>query len=273
MTFALNRTLLEGVLKIAEHAGTAMLRIYDSPAQVNVITKSDDTPVTAADHAAHDIIIAGLQQLTPEIPILSEESEQISFAERRQWPRYWLVDPLDGTKEFINRTGEFTVNIALIDDHEPVLGVVTVPVKQWAYVAARGVGAFRVDGGQWRSIAIRKTPDSALAIAGSRRHGAERLEPILQRMEAAGIKVDMTSMGSSLKFCLIAEGKADCYPRLGPTSEWDTGAAQAILTEAGGRVVDTAFQPLTYNRKESLLNPEFFALGDPAFPWATYLRE
>ena len=272
MTFALNRALLEGVLKIAEDAGAAILRIYDSPEQVNVITKSDDTPVTAADHAAHDIIIAGLKRLTPDIPILSEESEQISFAERSQWPRYWLVDPLDGTKEFINRTGEFTVNIALIDHNEPVLGVVTVPVKKWAYVAAQGVGAFRIDAGQWQSISIRKAADKHLAIAGSRRHGAERLEPILQRMESAGIQVDMTSMGSSLKFCLIAEGKADCYPRLGPTSEWDTAAAQAVLHEAGGRVVDTAFQPLTYNRKESLLNPEFFALGDPAFPWASYLK-
>lgn len=273
MTLPLDRALLDAVLKIAADAGAAILRIYDASEQVNVITKSDDTPVTAADHAAHDIIIAGLKQLTPQIPVLSEESEQVAFAERSQWSCYWLVDPLDGTKEFINRTGEFTVNIALIDQHTPVLGVVTVPVKQWAYVAARGVGAFRIDAGQWKPIAIRKVVDGHLAIAGSRRHGAERLEPLLRRMEADGLQVDMTSMGSSLKFCLIAEGKADCYPRLGPTSEWDTAAAQAILTEAGGRVVDTAFRPLTYNHKESLLNPEFFALGDPAFPWADYLRE
>jgi len=273
MTTSFDRALLQGVLTIAEQAGAAILEIYDAPGAVDVITKSDDTPVTAADHAAHDVIMAGLKRLTPDIPILSEESEKVDFAVRSQWTRYWLVDPLDGTKEFINRTGEFTVNIALIDNHIPVLGVVTVPVKGWAYLAAQGVGAFRIDAGQWQPIHIRKTPDKALAIAGSRRHGAERLEPILKRMEDAGISVDMTSMGSSLKFCLIAEGKADCYPRLGPTSEWDTGAAQAILQQAGGQVVDTHFQPLTYNRKESLLNPEFYALGDPSFPWKTYLWE
>lgn len=271
MSQAIDRVLLENVLQIAEAAGEAVLEIYHAPQRVEVITKSDDTPVTAADHAAHKIIVAGLKQLTPDIPVLSEESEQLEFSVRQHWTRYWLVDPLDGTKEFINRTGEFTVNIALIDQHQPVLGVVTVPVKQLAYVAAKGCGAFKIDGGQWQGIRIRTVQDKALAVAGSRRHGAERLEPILKRMEDAGYQVDMTSMGSSLKFCLIAEGKADCYPRLGPTSEWDTGAAQAVLQEAGGQVVDTNFNPLTYNSKESILNPEFFALGDPAFPWSDYL--
>lgn len=271
MTFAIDRALLQGVLDIAEQAGSAILKVYDAPGQVDVITKADDTPVTAADHAAHHVIVAGLQALTPQIPVLSEESEPVAFSQRSQWQRYWLVDPLDGTKEFINRTGEFTVNIALIDQHRPVLGVVTVPVKRQAYVGAQGVGAYRVDGGQWRSIAVRKVPTGALSIAGSRRHGAERLEPILRRIEAAGIEVSMTSMGSSLKFCLIAEGLADCYPRLGPTSEWDTAAAQAVLQEAGGQVVDTAFRPLAYNTKESLLNSEFYALGDADFPWSTYL--
>lgn len=272
MTISIDRTLLEQVLTIAETAGTAILKIYDSPDRVEVITKSDDTPVTAADHAAHKIIVASLQKLTPDIPVLSEESEQLAFSVRSQWPTYWLVDPLDGTKEFINRTGEFTVNIALIDQHQPVLGVVTVPVKNMAYVGAQKCGAFKIENGNWKSIGIRKAPTNALSIAGSRRHGAEKLEPILKRIEAAGIKVDMTSMGSSLKFCLIAEGAADCYPRMGPTSEWDTGAAQAVLQEAGGRVVDTAFNPLTYNCKESILNPEFFALGDPEFPWQQYLH-
>lgn len=271
MSLNIDRALLQGVLAIAERAGAAILEIYDAPGQVDVITKADDTPVTAADHAAHDVILAGLRALTPDLPVLSEEAAPEDFALRRQWSRYWLVDPLDGTKEFINRTGEFTVNIALIEGHEPVLGVVTVPVKRLAYVAARGEGACKVEQGQWQRIGIRKVPPGALAIAGSRRHGAERLEPILRRIEAAGIQVNMTSMGSSLKFCLIAEGRADCYPRLGPTSEWDTAAAQAILQEAGGSVVSTDFQPLTYNTKASLLNPEFYALGDPDFPWATYL--
>ena len=271
MSQQIDRALLESVLRIAEEAGIAILKIYDSSEQVEVITKSDDTPVTAADHAAHKIIVAGLKAMTPEIPVLSEESEQIAFSVRSGWERYWLVDPLDGTKEFINRTGEFTVNIALIEHHQPVLGVVTVPVKKLAYVGAKGCGAFKIEEGQWQSIQIRQAPEKALSVAGSRRHGAERLEPILKRMEDAGYDVNMTSMGSSLKFCLIAEGKADCYPRLGPTSEWDTGAAQAVLQEAGGRVVDTGFNPLTYNMKESILNPEFYALGDPAFPWQDFL--
>ena len=203
--------------------------------------------------------------------MLSEESEQLDFSVRSQWSCYWLVDPLDGTKEFINRTGEFTVNIALIDEHQPVLGVVTVPEKNLAYVAARGAGAFKITAGDWQPIHIRPVESGRLGVVGSRRHGAEKLAPILARMEAAGYQVEMASMGSSLKFCLIAEGAADCYPRLGPTSEWDTGAAQAVLMEAGGCVVDTGFNPLSYNQKESLLNPEFFALGDPQFSWRDYL--
>ncbi len=271
MSFNIDRNLLENVLRIAEEAGTAILKIYNADQQVEVMTKSDDSPVTVADHAAHKIIMAGLKALTPDIPVLSEESDQVDFSVRSQWARYWLVDPLDGTKEFINRTEEFTVNIALIEQHQPVLGVVTVPVRQLAYVGAKGSGAFRVDGAQWQPIRIRQAAPKSLSVAGSRRHGAERLEPILKRMEDAGYEVTMTSMGSSLKFCLIAEGKADCYPRLGPTSEWDTGAAQAVLQEAGGRVVDTSFNALTYNSKESILNPEFYALGDPAFPWKDYL--
>lgn len=264
--------LLEQVLAIAEQAGKAILEVYDAPDPVKVITKDDDTPVTAADHAAHRVIVAGLTELTPGIPILSEESVMPDTATRLGWSRYWLVDPLDGTKEFINRTGEFTVNIALIDQHQPVLGVVTVPVKQLAYVGAQGCGAFKILQGHWQPIAIRKVVPGQLAVVGSRRHGAEKLEPMLKRIEAAGMTVNMTSMGSSLKFCLVAEGLADCYPRLGPTSEWDTAAAQAVLQEAGGRVVDTDYRPLTYNQKESLLNPEFFALGDPNFPWADYLH-
>ena len=272
MSLKLDRTLLQQVLAIAEAAGEAIRAIYDHPDEVAVITKSDDSPVTAADHAAHAIIVEQLTRLTPDIPVLSEESEMPSFATRSQWQRYWLVDPLDGTKEFIGRSGEFTVNIALIEQHEPVLGVVTVPVKSLAYVGARGAGAFRIEQGEWQTIRVRPIQGRQLAIVGSRRHGAERLQPILNRLEQEGFQVEMANMGSSLKFCLIAEGKADCYPRLGPTSEWDTAAAQAVLLEAGGRVVNTGFNDLEYNRKESLLNPEFLALGDSAFDWARHLR-
>ncbi|NPU93938.1 MAG: 3'(2'),5'-bisphosphate nucleotidase CysQ [Gammaproteobacteria bacterium] len=272
MNLTLDRALLQQVLAIAEAAGEAIRAIYEHPDKVAVITKSDDSPVTAADHAAHAIIVERLTQLTPDIPVLSEESDMPTFEVRRQWTRYWLVDPLDGTKEFIEGSGEFTVNIALIEQHQPVLGVVTVPVKDLAYVAVKGTGAFRIEQGQWQLIRVRPVPDKRLAIVGSRRHGAEKLQPVLTRIENSGFQVEMANMGSSLKFCLIAEGKADCYPRLGPTSEWDTAAAQAVLLEAGGCVVDTKFVALQYNRKESLLNPEFLALGDPAFDWPRYLQ-
>ena len=273
MSDTVTRELVEQVLAIAEEAGEAIKEIYHQTEKVEVITKSDDSPVTAADHAAHHVIEDKLAALTPDIPIFSEESEAIAFEEREKWVRYWLVDPLDGTKEFINRTGEFTVNIALVENNEPVAGVVTVPLKDQAYVGGMGVGAFKVDKGTWNKISIRTVPNRELMVVGSRRHGAERLNKLLENMGALGYSTDMTSMGSSLKFCLIAEGKADVYPRLAPTSEWDTAAAQAVLMEAGGKVVATDFQPLTYNRKESVLNPEFYALGDPALDWATLLKE
>lgn len=273
MSNIVTRELIEQVLAIAEQAGDAIKEIYNHADPVEVQTKSDDSPVTAADHAAHHVIIDKLEALTPDIPIFSEESEAIPFLEREKWSRYWLVDPLDGTKEFINRTGEFTVNIALVENNEPVAGVVTVPLKDQAYVGGQGVGAFKVDQGNWQKISVRSVAERKLVIVGSRRHGAERLNALLGNMKAQGYETDMTSMGSSLKFCLIAEGKADVYPRLAPTSEWDTAAAQAVLMEAGGRVVATDFQPLTYNRKESVLNPEFHALGDPALDWPALLKE
>ncbi|MCK5791830.1 MULTISPECIES: 3'(2'),5'-bisphosphate nucleotidase CysQ [unclassified Ketobacter] len=272
MSDLVTKELMESVLAIAEQAGEAIKVVYDQADPVTVHTKSDDSPVTAADHAAHHVIVDKLTALTPDIPVFSEESENVSYAERKTWPRYWLVDPLDGTKEFINGTGEFTVNIALIEDHEPVLGVVTVPLKNQAYLGGQGVGAFKVDAGTWRKISVRTVENRQLVVVGSRRHGAEKLNALLAKLEAAGYQTDMTSMGSSLKFCLIAEGKADLYPRLAPTSEWDTAAAQAVLMEAGGRVINTEFDPLTYNREESVLNPEFYALGDPAIEWETLLK-
>ena len=274
MSDAVTRETLEQVLHIAEVAGDAIKEIYHSTDPVEVQSKSDDSPVTAADHAAHKIIVAQLSELTPDIPVFSEESEQIAYEERVSWNAYWLVDPLDGTKEFINRTGEFTVNIALIKDNEPVMGVVTVPLKDQAYVAVKGEGAFKVDKGQWQPISVRplNLESKTLTVVGSRRHGAEKLDALLEQFKADGFEVEMTSMGSSLKFCLVAEGKADLYPRLAPTCEWDTAAAQAVLMAAGGRVLNTEFQPLTYNRKESLLNPEFYALGDMSVDWEARLK-
>jgi 3'(2'), 5'-bisphosphate nucleotidase len=272
MTELVSKELIEQVLAIAEQAGDAIKVVYNRADPVKVHTKDDNSPVTEADHAAHHVIVDKLASLSVNIPVFSEESDAIAFSEREQWGSYWLVDPLDGTKEFINGTGEFTVNIALIENNEPVLGVVTVPLKNQAYVGGKGVGAFKVDLGQWQKIAVRSVVERDLVIVGSRRHGAEKLNQLIQKLEAEGFSTDMTSMGSSLKFCLIAEGKADLYPRLAPTSEWDTAAAQAVLMEAGGRVVNTAFEPLTYNRKESVLNPEFYALGDPAVEWEALLK-
>ncbi|MGB3620926.1 3'(2'),5'-bisphosphate nucleotidase CysQ [Ketobacter sp. MCCC 1A13808] len=272
MSDFVSKTLIEQVLKIAESAGDAIKVVYDRDRPVEIETKKDDSPVTEADHAAHHIIVDQLRALTPDIAVFSEESEAIPFSERKQWQRYWLVDPLDGTKEFINRTGEFTVNIALVEDNQPVLGVVTVPLKDQAYVGAKGVGSYKVDKGTWNKITVRAVENKELVVVGSRRHGAEKLTKLMQQLETDGYKTDMTSMGSSLKFCLIAEGKADFYPRLAPTSEWDTAAAQAVLMEAGGRVVTTDFKPLTYNREDSVLNPEFYALGAPEIDWQGLLQ-
>lgn len=262
---------LPELLRIARAAGEAICAIYHQPTAVDVFTKADDTPVTAADQAAHELILAALARFTPDIPVLSEEGLPPPFAERCQWSRYWLVDPLDGTREFIQRTGEFTVNIALVEQQRPVLGVVVAPVQQQAYVAARGRGAFRIEGDRALPIRVRPVQDRTVRVIASRRHGNDTLGVILQRFEQQGWRVVLANAGSSLKFCRIAEGNADCYPRLGPTSEWDTAAAQVILEEAGGCVVDTAFVPLHYNRKDSLLNPPFLALGAADFPWRACL--
>src|SRR5690606_6667279 len=180
----------------------------------------------------------------------------------------WLVDPLDGTREFVKRNGEFTVNIALIDDHQPILGVIIVPVTGLCYYACRGFGAFRQERGKTATrIQVRTRDMTRLVVAGSRSHAGERLAAFLDRLGG----YELVSMGSSLKSCLVAEGQADLYARLGPTSEWDTAAAHCIVDEAGGRITDTGMRPLRYNTKESLLNPAFFVSGDPAHDWSKYL--
>jgi 3'(2'), 5'-bisphosphate nucleotidase len=258
--------LINDIIEIATEAGKRIMEVYDT--DFDVVTKDDSSPLTQADMAAHDTIIAGLSRLTPELPILSEESASIPFAERASWNRYWLVDPLDGTREFIKRNGEFTVNIALIDDHESVLGVIYTPVTGVTYYAARGAGAFKQTPDS-EAVAIharKKSPDSTI-VAGSRSHRGDSLEAFLSRIG----DYEILSMGSSLKSCLVAEGSADIYPRLGPTSEWDTAAAQCIVEEAGGRLTKTDMQPLRYNTKDSLLNPHFLVVGDPDYDWGQYL--
>jgi 3'(2'), 5'-bisphosphate nucleotidase len=254
------------VIAVAAQASEEIVKIYDTAFTVE--NKEDDTPLTAADMASHGVITAGLQQLTPEIPVISEESADVPFAVRGRWRRYWLVDPLDGTKEFIKRNGEFTVNIALIEEGAPVLGVVYLPVTGTCYYAAREHGARRVHrGGEADRLNTRKTRAGHLAAAGSRSHGSERQSRFF---EALGKGAEIITAGSSLKFCLVAEGRVDIYPRFGPTSEWDTAAAQCVVEEAGGRVTDLHLRPLRYN-KESLLNPEFLVMGDPGFDWGGLL--
>jgi 3'(2'), 5'-bisphosphate nucleotidase len=254
--------LLPGVLDAVATASTAILEVYASAHLVEY--KADDSPITRADRAAHDILAARLALLAPAIPMLSEEAEAAhARAVRGDWRELWLVDPLDGTKEFIGRNGEFTVNVALIREHEPVLGVVAAPALGVTYFAARGHGAWCTQAGsEPRSIHVRPAADP-LVVVGSRSHRGDSLDGLLARLGPH----EMRPMGSALKFCLVAEGAADFYPRLGPTSEWDTAAAQAVLEVAGGAVTTLDGAPLRYNARDTLLNPHFIAYGDRTRNW------
>ena len=257
MTAKLPKELLSGIVALAHEAGEAIMAVYRS-GDAGATRKADDSPLTLADLASHRTIVAGLKELTPDLPILSEEAADIPYAERKLWTHYWLVDPLDGTKEFIKRNGEFTVNIALVENGEPVIGVVYAPVLDVCYYAARGEGAF-VQRSKSAARPIRVEPHQTgqtIKVVASRSHSDARTEALLERLGDH----ESVSMGSSLKFCLVAEGEAHVYPRLGPTMEWDTAAAHAIVNEAGGTVCDSAGQELRYN-KADLHNPEFFVLS------------
>ena len=265
---------LTALIGLVEAAGEAILAIYET--DFDVQAKADESPLTLADLAAHRVLAEGLADLTPDIPLFSEESEMPPFEERRTWQRYWLIDPLDGTREFVRRNGEFTVNVALIVDHQPRLGVVGVPVRRQVYVGAEGRGAYRLtrDGETQQRIPLtgrRREDGKPLVVVASRSHGGERLEKYLLELEKAFGAVSRTPVGSSLKLCILAEGNADLYPRLGPTSEWDIAAAHAVLLAAGGEVWAVDGSPLTYNSRESVLNPEFFAAADGAYPWRARL--
>lgn len=267
--------LLHSMMAISREAGAAILDIYGED-DFGVELKDDDSPLTRADLAAHQIIVSGLEKLAPDIPILSEESESIDYDTRRQWKRYFLVDPLDGTKEFINRNGEFTVNIALIDDGVPVLGVVFVPVKDVLYAGNQldDPCAILIVDGQTTPINSRAVDtNQALTLVASRRHGGEATTSFIANLTPHFPDVETTNMGSSLKLCLVASGEADIYPRLAPTSEWDTAAAQAVVEAAGGVVLDLSFNPLRYNTKADILNPHFLVLGDAVFDWPAILLQ
>jgi 3'(2'), 5'-bisphosphate nucleotidase len=252
---------LDQVRAIAVEAGRRILTVYERG--FNVSEKDDGSPLTEADAAAHEVIAASLVKLTPEIPVLSEESSKVDYAERAAWKRFWLVDPLDGTKEFIKRNGEFTVNIALVEDGHAVLGVVHVPVKGVTYSACAGLGAFKQEGGGApQPIHVRSFAGGAAIVVASRSHAGKHIEGFLKNVGAH----DVVSMGSALKLCLVADGSADVYPRLGPTMEWDTAAAQCVVEAAGGRVTDLHGRPLQYN-KASLLNPWFMVTGAGNRDW------
>lgn len=254
--------LVEPVIATAIRAGAAIMEIYAT--NFDVEAKDDDSPLTLADMAAHRCIMEGLRALTPDIPVISEESGLPDFEVRSAWRRYWLVDPLDGTREFVKKNGEFTVNIALIDDHRPVLGVVHVPVLEKTYVGCEGRGAvLRIANGDSHPIRIAVESASPVRVVGSRSHRGSSLDGFLEKLG----NFEMVPMGSSLKFCLVAEGAADIYPRLGPTSEWDTAAAQAVVEQAGGTVLQLDGKPLIYNAKPDILNPHFMVVGPQDHDW------
>jgi len=260
------QALLEGVKHAVAEAGQAILDIYADPSRFETEHKADDSPLTAADLAANAILLKHLNDLTPDIPVLSEESTQATWALRQQWSACWVVDPLDGTKEFLKRNDEFTVNVALVEQHQPVLGVVYAPALDRWYFAGDHLGAWRQDGDQApAAIAVtKKDPKRPWRVVGSRSHPSAELQAFVDGLGEA----ELVSMGSSLKLCLVAEGAADVYPRLGPTSEWDTAAAHAVVRVAGGDVYDTnTGQPLTYNARDTLLNPHFFVCAEPQPGW------
>jgi 3'(2'), 5'-bisphosphate nucleotidase len=265
---AATHELLERVADIAREAGREILEVYASGA-VAATAKADQSPLTAADLRSHRLIVKRLEAINPALPVLSEEAADTPFAERARWARYWLVDPLDGTKEFLSRNGQFTVNIALIEGHAPTLGVVHVPVEDTSYLGWPGSGAWR-QRAQAVPEAIRVAEHTAapMRVVGSRSHRGDSLDTFLRR---AGPH-ELLAIGSSLKFCRVAEGSADVYPRLGPTSEWDTAAAHAVVKAAGGTVSRLDGSPLQYNTRAELLNPYFVAYGPRDRDWLALLR-
>ncbi|MES3007246.1 MAG: 3'(2'),5'-bisphosphate nucleotidase CysQ [Pseudomonadota bacterium] len=268
--------LLAAVTGIARCAGEEILDVYRRSGDIVSQAKGDDSPLTEADTRANALIARELQRLTPAIPLLSEESTLPPYALRQSWSEYWLIDPLDGTKEFINRNDEFTVNIALVRDGVPVLGVVHAPALAMTWTGLLGSGAWKQEGmGELRAIATAPMPAESrsgkIRVVASRRHGGEALQSMLDTLTQQFNDVALVNMGSSLKICILAEGGADLYPRLAPTSEWDTAAAQAVLCAAGGKVCQTDFSPLRYNSKDDILNPSFLAMGDAGYDWPRLL--
>ena len=253
----IKKDLIKQLIEISEEAGKAILEVYNSDFDYEI--KEDLSPLTKADTLSHEIICEGLKVLTPNIPILSEESSDIPFNIRSSWKQYWLIDPLDGTKEFIKRNGEFTVNIALINNNKPIFGIIHAPVLNQTFWGSENSGSFQMEGKkEQKKITVSSCDKFSLRIVASRSHTSEKLNILLRKIE----KYEIIHIGSSLKFCLIASGKADIYPRFGPTSEWDSAAGEAIVRFAGGKVISTNRKSLTYNSKKSYLNPDFIISND-----------
>ena len=253
----ISNSLLEEIKSIAKEAGQAIMDIYENADLSSVVEhKADDSPLTLADQASEKVIKRRLETLSENYPILSEEGKKMSFEERKDWHTFWLVDPLDGTKEFIKRNGQFTVNIALIKDHYPIAGIIYVPVTDTFYYG-NGEEAFKQDSSGVKALKVNNKAENRIAVR-SASHAAPEEETVLEKYDAK----DSISVGSSLKFCMVAEGKADLYYRHGPTMEWDTGAGQAILESAGGKVFKGSTEEERFNyNKENLLNGSFLCLG------------
>ena len=263
--------LLELAKELAVVAGDEIFKLYDSE-DFEAFSKDDESPVTTADYRANEIIVDALKAKTPNIPIMSEETEIPVLAERSQWRRYWLIDPIDGTQEFIARSGDFTVNIALIEDGKPVVGVIYWPCGQSLYFASQGDGAYKRCPVETKAISVRRfdvPTEDVIMIAISRRQSRER---VLNRLTNKRDYQTLPTGSCSLKACFIAEGKADVFMRLGKTGEWDTGASQCIINEAGGAIYAATFDDITYNQRDSVENPDFVVLGDQRVDWRNIIQ-
>lgn len=267
----IDQALIQWLNDIAKRAGEAILAVYEQ-SELGIETKSDATPVTRADMHANAVIEAGLQLLPEQYPILSEESVHASFDERRDWSRYWLVDPLDGTQEFINRNGEFSVNIGLIENSYPLFGMVYIPATNTSYWGGKELGAFRQKDNQLPVAIHPRTfnPEQDVVVLGSRSYGTDRAKAYLKQLQSFYSNLEFNPVGSALKSCFIADGQADIYPRIGPTSEWDTGAVQAVVEGAGGLFLNPEGERFSYNRKESLVNSDFLVIGDTSINWRAF---
>ncbi len=265
----MHESIVSLVKHLVEKVGRNVAKHYANQTQLFVSTKADNSPVTQADLDAHAALVAGLTKISPDVPVLSEEGAHPDLTARKKWQRYWLVDPIDGTQEFLRKNEEFTVNVALIEKNTPTLGVIYNPMSQIFYYAEFGRGAFKqVADGEISAIKVKTNLSQPLSVVISRRHGLHPLRDALEKLDG----YQMTKMGSSQKFGVVAEGLVDLYPCLGQTSEWDTAAGQCILEAAGGKVIDLNGKPLVYNKTQSLLNNGFLAVSAAEYDWLAHFH-